>query len=187
MSKEEICKKRDKLLVLINQLAKQKYDARILLPEFYRLTEEYKKCGGRPAPYKGPLLKSYWDNPVNYCNEYLNHWKIFSVENGVVDRRYVKVSDSKPPIPPKESAKTVDINYYRINITWEGDINVQFVERFFKEMCIPQDKQLDDHSLAYIYKGSSDGFKMLKRAINVIGNMMFPDNSFAVYGKEIKK
>ena len=66
MTRREIAAQRDKYLLLIRQRGKQRYDARPLLDEFYRLTEEFKKVGGRPAPRTGALTRKYWEDPENY-------------------------------------------------------------------------------------------------------------------------
>ena len=89
MTRREIAAQRDKYLLLIRQLGKQRYDARPLLDEFYRLTEEFKKAGGRPAPPTGSLTRKYWEDPENYCLEHENHWPV-KVVDGKIVREYVK-------------------------------------------------------------------------------------------------
>lgn len=194
MSKQELEKRRYRLRLLIRKFAKQKFDARPLVEEYYRLTELYKQMGGNPGEYTDSLNKDYWKDPKTYANEPNNKLKIVSIVDGVVTRSRTAASKAAPkvvrteqPVPIEEHTNPISINYYRINIVWEGIIDSTVIEQFFKEMCIPLDKKMDEHSLSYIYKGTAEGFKILKRAVNTMGCIMFPDNSFTVYGKEIMK
>ena len=192
MTKKEITAQRNKCLMLIRRLGKQKYDARPLLDEFYRLTEEFKKVGGNPAMPTGSLTRKYWEDPANYSREYKNHWPV-KVVDGKIIREHVKfltTSDTdKKPLDAETTPQTkqAEPNYYRINITWDGNINSQTIEKFFDELCIQADRKLDDHSMSYIYVGGDEGFKILKRSLMVICSLIYPNSNVAVYGRQIKK
>lgn len=187
MTKKEIAMQRDKYMLLIRQLGKQKYDARPLLDEFYRLTEEFKKAGGKPATPTGSLTRKYWEDPENYSLEHENHWPV-KVVDGKIVREYVK-STIKPVIDKKPSkqilTEEIKNQYYRINIVWDGDFDCTNVKQFFKKLCIKQDKQIDKQSLTYTYCGTDEGFKILKRATASMIEILFPNQNVAVYGKQI--
>lgn len=191
MTKKEIQRKRTKILLLIRKFEKSKYDARKLIPEFYRLTEEFIKAGGNPPPYAGGLSKEYWEVPEHYCNECYNEWPITEVANGEYKREYIRknMAPLAEPIKvePIPQTKPIESNYYRINITWDSNINYHIIEQFFSELCINADRKLDDHSMSYIYFGGDEGFKILKRSLMVMCGLIYPDSNVAVYGKQIKK
>lgn len=187
MTRREIAAQRDKYLLLIRQLGKQRYDARPLLDEFYRLTEEFKKAGGRPAPPTGSLTRKYWEDPENYCLEHENHWPV-KVVDGKIVREYVKSTTAPVTtsnLPEQTVSKEVKNQYYRINIVWDGDFDCTKVKQFFEKLCIKQDKQIDKQSLTYTYYGTDEGVKMLKRATASMIEILFPNQNVIVYGKQI--
>ena len=191
MTKKEIQRQRTKILMTIRKFEKKKYDARKLIPEFYRLTELFIQAGGDPPAPTGGLLKEYWDNPEHYSNECFNEWPITEVHDGDYKREYIRKAIALPVEPakpePTPQSKPIEPNYYRINITWDNDINYHIIEQFFNELCIDADRKLDDHSMSYIYFGGDEGFKILKRALMVMCGLIYPNSNVAVYGKQIKK
>lgn len=190
MTKKEIAAKRDKFLITIREFEKQKYDARPLLPEFYKLTEQFKQAGGRPAPLSRGLTMEYWDDPETRCNDYLNQWPIVFVGDGTYRREYRKQPTCTPvfvEIKKKEEPNPNVSNYYRINITWDDDLDDTNIKHFFGDLCLKQEQQVDSHKLSYIYEGNDESFKILKRATLSLINILYPSlKDVAVYGKQIK-
>lgn len=192
MTKNEIAERRNKFLLTIRKFEKKKFDARPLLPEFYRLTEQFKMAGGNPEkPTKG-LTKKYWDDPANRCNEHLNHWPIVFVGNGIYKREYKKhISSEDTSLKTKRrvSSKHITSTYYKINVIWDGQLDdINSIKHFFDNMCIKQERQIDSNKLTYIYKGTEESFKTLKRATLSMINVMYPSfKNITVYGKQIKE
>lgn len=190
MTMEEIKKQRFTLLTMLRKFRKLRYDGSKLLPEIYKLDKMFEEMGGKPGKHVGFLTEEYWKNPENICNEQENSWPIVGVRNGKIIREHVKIS-LKQLSTTKQDEKIVEEEiknkYYRINITWDSDINCHIIEQFFSELCIEVDRKLDDHSMSYIYSGGDEGFKMLKRSLMVICRLIYPESNVAVYGKQIKK
>ena len=191
MTKKEIQKQRFRIRELLRQFRDKCFDGRKLVDEYYRLNILFKNTGGTPGSPAIEQTKEYWENPEHYKNEHLNKYPIIGFKNGKVIRGYVKGNTATPPeqpvINPNPPTKPVEPNYYRINITWDSDIDTHTIEQFFDELCIKSDRKLDDHSMSYIYTGGDEGFKILKRSLMVICSLIYPNSNVAVYGKQIKK
>lgn len=186
MTKKEIKKQRARFRILIREFEKNKYDARPLMDEFYRLTEQFIKAGGNPPPPTRGLLKEYWDDPEHYCNELYNRYPVTEVGPGYYKRTYIKKPLPQPQTPTPTQIKSPESHYYRINIIWDNDIDTHMIEQFFEELCIKMGKKIDDHSLSYVYFGGDEGVKILKRALMAICKLVYPNDNVIVYGRQIK-
>lgn len=191
MTKKEIQKQRFRLRELLRQFRDKYFDGRKLVDEYYKLNILFKNAGGTPGTPAIEQTKEYWENPEHYKNEHLNKYPIIGFKNGRVIRGYVKVNTVTQPeqltINSDPPTKPIEPNYYRINIVWDGDFDCTNVKQFFKKLCIKQEKQIDEQSLTYIYCGTDEGFKILKRATASMIEILFPNQNVAVYGKQIKK
>lgn len=205
MTKEEIRVARQRVQQLINEYAQRHYDARPLLKDFQRLTEEWNKVGGKIKSLPKICTEDYWENPLHYDRQHLNKNPIIDCKDGKPvwkNGRIVKYKEVQST--PREIIKTVEIapqkSYYSISICWvesqpqeHSDI-IDKVKRFFDEMGI---ERLDDDSwenyqgqtelsLTYMFEGTEDGFKMLKRSVMAMLDIM-SDCSFniGVIGKKL--
>jgi hypothetical protein len=109
------------------------------------------------------------------------------------DTEYLKeVSIIIPKFIPGTSAKPSKLNYYRINITWEnghiyGPLTCKaFLVQYFNELCLEQVEDPDGF-LSYLYEGTDEGLKMLKRSVSAACDIIYPKCNVTVLGKQIKK
>lgn len=160
---------RDLYLNQIKVYAEKKYDARPILDEYYRLTNEFKKLGGRPRANAKYLKKEYWENPANYSNQSKNANPILKVKNGIMVRKhptnqakynYYKLNENNIIIHSKIEDNSKE---FRLNVVGTTDMLNKmdhFCETFgYKKICSEEDKNI------YIFQGSQKEFNILKRAI----------------------
>ena len=194
----------DKLLVarrsalkgLIKTYAKKRYDARPILDGFINLTNLLRERGHTYRPPIPVLTTKYWEEESNRSNQHLNRNPITGV-----DRNTWKVIRGVPA-PPEENLikgypfisgnkrKSLDFcNYYNIMICWDGDISPDIqdkINQVFSEMGIPQGNSDNNGKLIYRFEGTEDGYRMLKRSVSVMIDILSGCSfNIGVVGKKI--
>lgn len=214
LTKDEIRHRRDLLMETIRNYSIKHYDARIMLPEYKKLTQ-WLNANGCKLVDQEYCTDKYWSNPLKYDRQNMNKNPIIEVKEGRAIRKFMTnelKKDNKRYSVPKESEPKTEIkrqslqvphnkSYYKIIISWTEtqDANTPVMDKvlqFFNELGLDQiDRDSGtagsgvEHQIAYKFEGTDDGFIMLKRSAMVLLDILNENNNFeiAIYGKKISK
>lgn len=208
LEKEEIKRRRYLLKEMIHKYARKHYDARIMLPEFKKLTDwlNSQGCKMEVVDY---CTEQYWSNPLSYDRQSSNKNPIIGIKDGLL----IRERTNNPPKPKKiqqpqpiQEVQTIQkqqeepqSNYYKISISWteSSDSNKPCLEKvikFFEELGLDKMEQNSweagtgsEHQISYKFEGNDDGFTMLKRSSMVLLDILNEGNNFniAIHGRKL--
>lgn len=182
---------------VINNYSEAKKDAKILIKPLHELIKELNNRGIHVNLKSKIYFEDYWkgknisnevnnQNPIKRVDEYYNVIRL--KPNSTVDKRRAKIiKDTHTQNHPAFKQITHETSRYQLKVAWTGEFGYkEKILEFFDELGLdaPQISSYntghgEEHLLLYIFEGSADGFKMLKRSVNVMLNI-FCEDSFEI-------
>ena len=194
--------------MVIGDYADARWDASKAAVAFQEIVDELRLRGDYKGIIRNPIYSvDYWQgeniknenlnkNPITRIDEYYN--VIRSRPNKSIDERrqkMIKLIDEairKPIINPTPNSP--EGSKFQLRVAWTGDFKDESkILQFFEEMDLgtPTIETYNtgervNHLLLYIFEGSSEGFKILKRSVNVMLNIFCgEDFEIGISGKKL--